>query len=157
MASITKYKITDFEKRVEMKKLNILFVCRYNRFRSRIAKAYFDKINKNKNWVAKSAGLIKGLSVGGRGDKIAKIKYGLNIKGKTQGLSSKLMAWQNITIVVADNVPPQVFNKNKKYGKKVIVWKIKDADNDKGRTEETVIEEIIKKVDFLIKQLEKER
>ena len=140
-----------------MKKLNILFVCRYNRFRSRIAKAYFDKINKNKNWRAKSAGLIKGLSVGGRGKKIAKTKYKLDIKGTTQGLSSPIMVWQNLTVIVADDVPPQVFNKNKKYGKKVIVWRIKDANKEKGRSYEQVIEEVIKKVDSLVKQLEKEK
>lgn len=130
-------------------------MCRYNRFRSRIAKAYFDKINKNKNIKTKSAGLIKGLPVGGKGDKIAKNKYRLNIKGKTQGLSNPIMMWQNITVIVADDVPPQVFNKNKRYGKKVIVWKIKEINREKGRTDEEVIEEIIKNVDSLIKQLKR--
>ena len=39
---------------------SILFVCKYNRFRSRVAEAYFKKINKNKNISVKSAGIIKG-------------------------------------------------------------------------------------------------
>ena len=40
--------------------MNILFVCRYNRFRSRTAEAYFKKINKNKKIKVKSAGIFKG-------------------------------------------------------------------------------------------------
>ncbi len=122
-----------------------------------MAEAYFKKINKNKNIGVKSAGLIQGNPTGGKGDRIAKQKYGLNISGKTQGLSSKLLEWQNITVVVADDVPAQVFYKNKKYGKKVIVWKIKDIDWKKGRTPEKVIEEIIKKVDSLVKILERRK
>ncbi len=134
-----------------MPKLNILFVCRYNRFRSRIALAYFNKINNNKNIKAKSAGLIKGMPVGGKGVKIAKEKYGLDIRGKTQGLTSKLMGWQNITVIVADDVPPQVFDRNKRYGKKVIVWKIKDGDPER------VIKEIINKVNAFVKKLENKK
>ena len=42
------------------KKTNILFVCKYNRFRSKIAEAYFNKINKNKLVSVKSAGIIRG-------------------------------------------------------------------------------------------------
>jgi len=139
-----------------MKKINILFVCRYNRFRSRVAKAYFDKINKNKNIKTKSAGLIEGSPIAGRGIITAK-SFGLNIVGKAQGLSSKLLAWQDVIVIVADDVPQQVFNKNKKFIKKVIVWKIKDVYRKKGRNDKSVIVEIIKKVDELNKMLEKEK
>ncbi len=135
-------------------KKNILFVCRYNRFRSRIAESYFKKINKNKKIRVKSAGLIKGEGLSKEGIITAK-KFGLNIKGKVQGLSSSVMAWQNITIIVADDVPQSVFTKNKKYGKKVIVWKIRDVNERKKRTADKIIKEIIKKVDNLNKQLEK--
>jgi len=138
-----------------MKKINLLFVCRYNRFRSRIAKAYFDKINKNKNWEAKSAGLIKGRLLKESTVKLIKKKFGLDISGKTQGLISSTLAWQKITVVVADNVPPQVFDKNKRYGKKVIVWKIKDIDKETDKGKITVAKNVIKKVDSLIKQLKR--
>jgi protein-tyrosine-phosphatase len=137
-----------------VKKIRILFVCRYNRFRSRIALAYFNKINKNKNIKAKSAGLIKGSVVSGRGVGVAK-KLGLNIKGKAQGLTDTLMHWHNIAVIVADNVPKKVFYSNKKQGKKLIVWKIKDVNREKGRTDEEVIEDIIKKVDAFNKKLKK--
>jgi len=137
------------------KKLNILFVCRYNRFRSRVAKSYFKKINNNPLVKVKSAGLIKGNPLNSWTVRYAK-EMGLDIRGKTCGLSSKLMAWQNITIIVADNVPPQVFDRNKKYGKKVIVLKIKDV-NSNGRIKiRTKIKEVMNKVDKLKVSLEKE-
>jgi len=91
-------------------KTNILFVCRYNRFRSRVAEVYFKKINKNKNISVKSAGLIQGRPLDKTQVTMASSKkFGIDIRGKPQGLSSKLMIWQNTTIIVADDVPPQVF------------------------------------------------
>jgi len=116
-----------------MEKINILFVCRYNRFRSRIAEAYFNQINKNKKIKAKSAGLIKGNPLSLKTVKLLK-NMGIDISGNPKGLSSKLMAWQNYAIIVADDVPEQVFDRNIKYCKKVEVWKIKDLEyeNEKG-------------------------
>jgi len=139
-----------------MKKINILFVCRYNRFRSRVALAYFNKVNKNKNVKAKSAGLIKGNPLSPFTIGVAK-ELGLDIKGKTQGLSSKLMAWQNVTVMVADDVPPQVFDKNKRYGKKVIVWKIKDIAENNKLAIKKIIKSIMVRVDILNRQLENKK
>ena len=137
------------------KKTNILFVCRYNRFRSRVAEAYFKKVNKNKNILVKSAGLIKGEPLNKTQVAMASSKeFGLDIRGNPQGLSSKLMIWQNITIIVADDVPPKVFDKNKKYVKKVIVWKIKDSKSgDDKKDVKRAIKEIIKKMDRFVKKL----
>lgn len=133
--------------------MNILFVCRYNRFRSRIAEAYFNKINKNKKIKAKSAGLMKGNPLSPATVKIAK-EFGLNINGKVQGLSSKLMAWQDITVVVADDVPPQVFDRNKEYGKKVIIFGIKDAKYNEKEEVKKLIKKITERIDLLNKDLE---
>ncbi len=139
---------------METVKKNILFVCRYNRFRSRVAEVYFNKINKNKNIKAKSAGLIKGSPLNPKTIKIAE-ELGLNINGRVQGLSSKLMTWQNITVIIADDVPEAVFNKNKKYNKKVINWKIRDAKYETKAEIKRLIKKIMKKVDNLNKDLEK--
>jgi len=38
----------------------ILFVCKYNRFRSKTAEAFFNLLKHNKKIKAKSTGLIKG-------------------------------------------------------------------------------------------------
>ena len=138
------------------KKVNVLFVCRYNRFRSRVAEAYFRKINTNRNIKAKSAGLIKGQPLSPFTVGIAK-EFGLNIDGRVKGLSSRLLAWQNITVIVADNVPPEVFSKNKEYRKRVIVWKIADIpEKNKGEIKR-LIKTIIKNVEEFAKLLEKEK
>jgi protein-tyrosine-phosphatase len=131
-----------------VKKIKILFVCRYNRFRSRIAEAYFKKINQNKNISVKSAGLIQGSPVNLKEVSTLK-KIGIDISGKPHGLTSKILAWQNVTIIVADDVPEQVFNKNKKYGKKVIVWKIKDTNSNKEKDLLKIAKIIINKVNSL--------
>jgi protein-tyrosine-phosphatase len=134
-------------------KKNILFVCKYNRFRSRIAEAYFNKINKNPKIKAKSAGLFKGNPLSPNTIKISK-EMGLNIIGPVKGISSKMLAWQNITVIVADDVPEQVFNKNIEYGKKVINLKIPDTKSDNKKEIKKIIKGIMSKIDILNKQLE---
>ena len=129
--------------------MNILFVCRFNRTRSRIAEAYFKKINKNKNIKIKSAGLFKGRSVGNEDIKLAK-KFGIDIRGKVRAISSKLLVWQNLIIIVADDVPKSIF---KRGARNIIVWKIKDSQYQKDP--EKLVKDIIKKVDKLSKKLEK--
>jgi protein-tyrosine-phosphatase len=135
-------------------KINILFVCRYNRFRSRIAEAYFNKINKNRNIRSRSAGLFKGMPLNSETIKKAK-RFGLNIVGRVNGLSSSVIKNQNIIVVVADDVPSQVFDKSRKMGKKVLLWNIKDANYRDQKNVEKVIKKIIKKVNSLNDKLKK--
>ena len=139
---------------MQKKSLNILFVCKYNRFRSRVAKAYFDKINKNKRIKAKSAGLIKGRPASKPSIKTAK-RLGLDIRGETRGLSTNLLRWQNMIVIVADDVPASIFSNNKKYGKKVIVWKIKDIPGQGPEGTEAEKKKLIKKIMKKVGQLNK--
>lgn len=130
---------------------NILFVCKYNRFRSRVAKAYFDKINKNRNIKTDSAGIFKGNSVNKKTIDIVK-KFRLNISGKTKGISVSLLKKQNLIVIVADNVPPSLFER--RYMKKLIVWKVPDAkEGDQKTIKETF--KMLTKIDKLEKSLEK--
>ena len=103
--------------------MNILFVCKYNRFRSKVAEGFFNNYNKNKNNVAKSAGVIRGLPINPIVFEVAKQK-GISIVGNPQGFYEELFSWADIIVVTADNVPPEIF---KSRAKKLIVWKIKDA------------------------------
>ena len=142
---------------IKNKKLNILFVCRANCFRSRIAEAYFNKINKNKDIKAKSAGVIYGYKQSPTQIKIAR-EFGINIKGKSRGISSNLLKLTDILIIAADDVPQKIFNyeKNKKYIKRVIVWNIKDVKIAYNKKDvKRAIKQIIKKVNKLNKQLKK--
>jgi len=139
-----------------MKNLNILFMCRANCFRSKVAEAYFKKINKNKKIKIKSAGVIDGFIQNKNQINIAK-KYKINIKGKPRGITTKLLKWTDILVIVADDVPPIIFNyeKKKKYIK-LISLKIRDVKNSKDINEnKKVIKEIIKKITQLNTKLEK--
>ena len=134
------------------KKINILFICRYNRFRSRVAEAYFKKINKNRNIIIDSAGAMQGVPVDKPEIEAAK-EFGLNIKGKPKGISSKLLTLQDICIIVADDVPKSLI-KDKNYNKgKTIIWKIRDARNNSKKEKIRVIKEVIKKIDKLNSKL----
>lgn len=132
--------------------MKILFICKYNRTRSKVAEAYFNKINKNKNIKVASAGVIKGRSTGEK-DLILSRKFGLKIKKKTKPIKENdLRKGIDLLIIVANDVPASLFKNNVK---KVIVWKIKDGKYQKKY--EDLYEQIIKKVDVLIKQLEKKK
>jgi len=141
------------ENKVKFNRINILFVCKYNVFRSRVAEAYFNKINKNKKVRARSAGIIAGGAMNEK-QKAAVEKAGLILEGKSKGLNTKILNWQNTTIIVADDVPEMIFSKNKKYGKKTIVWKINDTKVKDGKDIPIIINKIKKKVEELNKDIE---
>lgn len=139
-----------------IKKKNILFICKYNRFRSKIAEFLFNKFNDNKNYHALSAGIIRGSPVDVK-QKKACIKIGISLKGEPVGMSSKLLKWQDIIVVVANDVPSVLFKENKKYGKKLIVWKIPDSKNDDERKIIKIAMAIEKKVKKFVKEMKNER
>lgn len=128
---------------------NILFVCKYNRFRSKIAEAVFVKFNKNENYQAKSAGIIKGFPISKEIVEEAK-NNGLKVLGKPQGISVDLLKQSNLVVIVADDVPPEIFPK--KYAENLIVWKIRDVNNDKEAIN-SIIQLIEKNVRELIEKL----
>jgi protein-tyrosine-phosphatase len=137
--------------------MNILFVCKHNRFRSKIAEAYFNNINKNKNIHAKSAGVILGSYPFDKNQFQAAKSLGINMIGKPQGLSTELLSKIDLIIIVADNVPKRIFHSNI-HKKKVIVWEIKDINSMESKVLiEKKIEEIMKKVNGLIERLNKEK
>ena len=135
--------------------MKILFICKYNRFRSRVAEAYFKKRNKNKNIKATSAGLVKGfLPLDNNQVKIAK-RFGVNILGKPKTFSMDMLKEQDKIIVIVDDIPKTIFN-YKWYKDKVTFWKIKDVlEGTDNKGNERIIKSIFKKVDALIKKLEK--
>ncbi|MDD5192006.1 MAG: hypothetical protein PHH54_06680 [Candidatus Nanoarchaeia archaeon] len=139
-----------------MKKLNILFICRANCFRSKVAEAYFNRINKNKNIKAKSAGVVAGYRQGDFQVEAAK-ELGINIKGKSRGINANLLKWTDILVDVADDVPAEIFDYEKKRGiiKYLIVWNIKDVKTTRDIDDDKrVIRQVMEKVNKLNKQLE---
>lgn len=104
----------------------ILFVCKHNRFRSVLAEGFFRKYNVNKNLRIGSGGILRGKPINKNVKAIAR-RFELKIKAKPQGISDEILNGQDIVVVVADNVPAWLFRKK---GRKVIWYKIRDADND---------------------------
>ncbi|PIN95286.1 hypothetical protein COU56_02055 [Candidatus Pacearchaeota archaeon CG10_big_fil_rev_8_21_14_0_10_31_9] len=132
--------------------MKILLICKFNRFRSKIAESIFNKLNKNNKLKAKSAGIIMGRPISKEVLEASKEK-GYVIKGKPQGISSDLLIWQDAIIIVADDVPTSLFKNNKKYGKKLIIWKIPDTDSNNKKELQKIIYQIEIKVKNLIKEL----
>ena len=86
--------------------MKILLICKYNRFRSKVAEAFFNKYTSHK---VKSVGIIKGIPID---DDIrnATRNYGLNLDKSIRTLSWHILNWQEHVIVVADNIPPKLFD-----------------------------------------------
>lgn len=130
--------------------MNILFVCRHNRFRSQIAESYFNKINKNKNLIAKSAGIFKGsYPLDKQQCEVAK-KLGIKICKRPQAISEHILNWKNIIIAITNDLPEGLFNYST-HNHKVINWKILDEENQNEKNVEKIIKQIKKKVDKLVK------
>jgi len=123
--------------------MNILFVCKHNRFRSKVSEAFFKKFNKNKKYKIKTAGIIVGNPISKELKKIVR-NYGIKLKSKPRPITSKLLKWQDKIIIVADNVPKSFFK-----NKKVEVWKIRDA----GIKEKRKIKKSILQIENKVKRL----
>lgn len=143
-----------------MKKMRVLFICKHNLFRSKVAEAYFKQINKNKNIIASSAGIIRGnLSLTERQALLVVKEFNINLKGKPQGLSIDLLRKQNLIIIVADDVPKIIFDRKEYINfktTKITVWKIPDNPGATSVVKmRKIIKAIMKKVDELNDDLEK--
>jgi protein-tyrosine-phosphatase len=146
---------------VKKNKTNILFLCKHNVFRSKVAEAYFKKINEDTSLNVSSAGIINAdwltpieRKIVKRQMKIAKT-LGINYKFGSRNLKISLLNKQDIIVIVADDVP-NIF-RNQFYLKpslEVIRWKIPDVK--KNRTSDKFIKksvmQIIKKVERLVKK-----
>lgn len=138
-----------------MNKTNILFICKYNRFRSKVAEAYFKKISKNKRINVTSAGIIevnKPFTPKEKNRKryIKKI-FNLKVNSNSRGINARLLESQERVIIVADDVPKQIFN-NWRWKDKVEIWKIKD---ESGNNKEN-INKIVRAIQIKVKKLSKQ-
>jgi len=108
--------------------MNILFVCKYNRFRSKVAEAYFKKVNKDSNVVVKGAGLIPNYTIDEEIFNSTR-ESGLEISREPLGVDYNLVLWADKIIIVANNIPISIFDEIVKPGdgKEIIHWKIEDA------------------------------
>ncbi|MCL5018486.1 MAG: hypothetical protein M1416_01820 [Candidatus Pacearchaeota archaeon] len=137
--------------------MNILFICKYNAFRSRIAEEYLRKINRNPKIKIASRGLI----MGGKPDKeqiqISKEILGINIirRGKPIPITKKDLKEADLIIVVADDVPRIIFNyKRNILQKKIVIWKIKDEQERNKNNIKNIALQIKNRVENLNRSLQ---
>jgi len=137
----------------------IIFICKYNVFRSRVAEAYFNKINTNKKWNAISRGLI----MGGNSDaeqreivnKILDIKI---TKRKPMPVTLQELIKSDLIVVVAEDIPEIIFNYQLiNLQKRLVIWKIKDEQKKNKENIKKILILIKDKVDKLNKELEKRK
>ena len=137
--------------------MKILFICKYNVFRSKVAEAYFNKINKNKNITAFSRGFIMGGFLDKTQKKIAK-KFGLKIKQKQNPVNLKELIKADKIIVVGKDIPGIMFDYQLiPLKKKVKIWEIKDEQKQNSKKVEMIIKKIIKKTDELNQELKNKK
>jgi len=127
--------------------MNFLFICKHNRFRSKTAEAIFNKLNKNSENLAKSAGIQMDFSrpyIAENVKKALKDREIESIDEKAREISIADIKWADKIIVAADNVPKEIFPREKTE-----FWNIPDADEKDAEKIEKITEEIERKVRFL--------
>lgn len=139
--------------------MKILFVCKYNVFRSRVAEEYFKKINKNPEIEIYSRGIIMGGNSDRQQREISKKLLGIDIsKRKPIPLNIQEMKKTDKIIVVANDIPKIIFDYHlMPISKRVEIWKIKDEQKQNKKNIKRIILEIKKRVDKLNEELNEHR
>lgn len=136
-----------------VKRQNILFVCKFNQTRSQIARALFQKLNKNKDFKTDCVGIIYG-----KQSRELKNAHNFIFKKhkikpiKFKFLSKELLNKQTHIIVVADDVPLILFNSQRKSGIKVTHWKARDGHKYKDKTRRQRLERVYQNIHKKIKR-----
>ena len=139
--------------------MKILFICKYNAFRSRIAEEYFKKINKNSKIQVISRGFIMGGNSDNEQREISNKLLGINIaKRKHLPIKISELKEADLIIVVANDIPKIMFNYSlAPLYKKLIIWKIKDEQKRNKRNINKIVLSIKERVENLNETLEKRK
>ena len=131
--------------------MNILFVCKHNRFRSKVAEAFFLHYNKNKKINVKSAGvsldMMRPFVAQSVHDEMR--KRGVKIyDDRAHSVNPEVLKWANRIVIVADNVLFDGFSKNK-----IEVWKIKDTSQEDLKGIKKIVDSIDRRVRVLVRRV----
>lgn len=137
--------------------MKILFICKYNVFRSRVAEEYFKRINGNLKIKTLSRGIILGGNCNREQIKISKMLAGVDItKRKPLALTLQDLIEADLIVVVADDIPKIIFNYQLKPLKnKLKIWKIKDEQKQNSKNIERIVKSIMKRVEELTREGER--
>lgn len=129
--------------------MKIIFVCKHNRFRSKVAEAIFNKLNKNPKVKAESRGILLDELRPYIEKNVIKImnEKGYQINGKPEKLAISEINNYDLLIIVANNIDKEFFNK---FKGKIIKWDIEDCNANNINKIKSTVNEIENKVkDFL--------
>lgn len=134
--------------------MKILFICKWNRFRSKVAEAFFLRMNKNKKIKVESAGIYLWKRPYVASNVLREMeKRGCRIKNKkSRKLTNKILQEVDIAVIVANNVSKQKI-KELGYKGKILVWKIKDCSQNDVKSIVKRIDDIEKRVGKLVDKL----
>ena len=129
--------------------MNILFICKHNRFRSKVAETFFKKLNKNKKIKVNSGGISLDILRPYIEKNVIKMmkEKDCDIKGKPKRITNKSIREANLIIIVADNVNKEYFSNS---NARIIKWKIMDCDASDIKNIKRAINQIEHKVKRLI-------
>ena len=131
--------------------MKILFICKHNRFRSKVAEAIASKLDTRCKKEYKSAGVQIDLM---RPYVAESVKEILNERGfqieneQSRQVNEQDLKWADKIVIVANNVSPTIFG-----NKEVEVWRIEDADESEKEKIEKIVSKIEKRVNELISEL----
>jgi len=133
--------------------MKILFVCKYNRFRSKVAESIFNKLNKNKNIICESAGVLADTCHLHIEQNVINImnEKGYNIPALPRQATKKLTEKFDALIIVADDVNPEYFFD---FSGKILCWPFKDCDGNDIKKIKEIINSIEDKIKDFIKNLD---
>ncbi len=132
--------------------MKLLFICKHNRFRSKVAEAIFNKLNKNPGIKAESAGIMIDEARPYIAENVIKI---MREKGYSldSGIPKRVTALDvnnyDLLVIAAHDVDEDFFNSSGFKGK-IIKWDISDADEDEYQKIKKIIGRIEKKIKKLI-------
>lgn len=137
--------------------MNLLFVCKHNRFRSKVAEALFRYHYKGDKIATKSAGLAIDVMHPYVSRNVLSFLRGKGISLRDEGakkLDDFVLKWADKIVIVADNVSPDMFRGAEFIrGKPIIFWNIQDVSESDVPGIKKRINEIEKRVLELIESL----
>ena len=133
--------------------MKILFICKYNKLRSKIAECLFNYYNKNSTNEAKSAGIRIDIVSPYMVERAKKLLEQRGVKVENANESSVLVndyliKWADKIIIVADDVPSDIFPKDK-----IERWDIEDVPDENAKKISIKFVEIDDKVKELIERI----
>lgn len=132
--------------------MKILFICKHNVFRSRVAEEAMKRIS---NHDITSGGVIRYDGNMNKAQQEVCKEFDLILPNQSKTLDLGNLREQDLIIIVADDVPQAIFNHPEYNLKEIRRWEIQDVDSRYLEKENirNIVGEIVKRVEELNEEL----